>query len=282
MRFPFAPIVFCALLAMAGAATAASTFLPPVGQTARYRFSDTVIGGKGTKTLSGTLTVLSVSEDRVQLSIAIDGKAQRTFDLRVDATGALDAERETAAAVPATDSHVDRQAQPGAAEQALILQLSLASRVGAHPVADVASFPVLLDIPWAREPVNPMLEIRRTGPDAFAGEAKDTTTINPPGRNREHIVRDRAISVGVGILASQIGGNGVGRVVGPVVTLTTLLIASHNHSGQPQPADVSLHVTGRLGGGRLQAISCDEEYIVHPGKHAQTFGDRWSLTAVNA
>ncbi len=278
--FRFAPIVICALVAMADAATAASTFLPPVGQTARYRFSDTVIGGKGTKTLSGTLTLLSVTEDRAQLSIAIDGKAPRTFNLHVDATGALDAEKGISAAVSPTDSRAGGQALPGVAEQALILQLSLASRAGAHP-ADVESFPVLLDIPWARAPVNPILKIRPTGPDAFAGDAEDTTTINPPGRNREHILRNRAIAVGVGIVASQIDG-GVGRVVGPVVTLTTLLIASRTHSGDPQPADVSLHITGQLAGGRLQTISCDEEYVVHPGKHAHTFGDRWSLTAVSA
>jgi hypothetical protein len=170
--FRFAPIVICALVAMADAATAASTFLPPVGQTARYRFSDTVIGGKGTKTLSGSLTLLSVTEDRAQLSIAIDGKAPRTFNLHVDATGALDAEKGISAAVSPTDSRAGGQALPGVAEQALILQLSLASRAGAHP-ADVESFPVLLDIPWAgrrstpysrsgRPARTPLRETRRT------------------------------------------------------------------------------------------------------------------------
>jgi len=153
-------------------------------------------------------------------------------------------------------------------------QLSLAARVGEYPGEEM-SFPVLLDVPWASSPVNPILYVKPTAPDAFVATAEDTTSINPPQPVRPQILRSVAIGMGAGALAGAIGGT-AGRFVGPIVTVVS--IATRPHSG-PQSADVTLHLKGQLANGRLRTLSCNREYTVHANKHPRTFNDQWSLVA---
>jgi hypothetical protein len=228
----------------------------------RYRFSDTVVTPKESKSEAGTLTLTAVTAHEINATVAIDNKPPRNFALHVDQAGAL--------------STTSRSA-PSTAEQALLLRLSLAAQIGAHP-GEETSIPVLLNVPWARGPVNPTLSIKSTSPDAFVGEASDTTTTNPPQNARPHILRSVAISAGAGILAGQIGGT-AGSVIRPVVTVGSILIATRSRSG-PQPTDVTLHITGQLADGRMQRLSGNQEYSMPAKEHSRISSENWQFLAV--
>jgi hypothetical protein len=182
------------------------------------------------------LNLTAVTAHQIKATVAIDNKAPRTFALHVDQTGAL----HPAAGLdpPSSTSRRNGQSTPSAAEQVFLLRLSVASQIGAHPSEDV-SIPVLLNVPWASGPVNPTLYVKSTAPGAFTADASDTTTINPPQNARSHILRSVAISTGVGIAAGEIGGT-TGRIIRPIVTVSSILIATRSHSG-PQPTDVDGH-----------------------------------------
>lgn len=272
---PLAAFLSCAMAAAAADAPP-SAFLPSIGQTTHYRFSDTLKTPSGTKSLSGTLILTRLASDEVQVTIATEGKGARKFDLHVDETGALrqSTGSESVAQADNVKPPNGRRSEPSLAEQELIRRFSLVARIGAHPGEEV-SFPVVLDVPWASGPVDPLLAVTPDTPDTFTAEASQETTINPPSKGRQHILRSVLISVGVGVAASQIGGT-VGRVVGPVVSIGSLIIASRTHSGA-QPTDVKLHITGKVADSRLQEVSGVQEYAVHAGKHSRTFSDTWSL-----
>lgn len=238
-----------------------SAFLPPIGQIAHYRFTDTLTTPKESKSEAGTLTLTAVTAHEIKATVAIDNKSPRDFALHVDQAGALS---------------TTPQSAPSAAERALLLRLSLAAQIGAHPGEEM-SIPVLLNVPWASGPVNPTLYVKSTAPDAFVGDASDTTTINPPQNARPHILRSVAISAGVGILAGQIGGT-AGSVIRPIVTVGSILIATRSRSG-PQPTDVTLHITGQLADGRLQRLSGNQEYSVPRKEHSRTFSEKWQFLA---
>jgi hypothetical protein len=66
-----------------------SAFLPPVGQSVHYRYSGTVMAPKGPKSEAGRLTLTSVAGNKLQLTMAGDGKGSRNLEFQVDETGAL-------------------------------------------------------------------------------------------------------------------------------------------------------------------------------------------------
>lgn len=254
-----------------------SAFMPAAGQTARYQFSDTLTTPKKSTTEDGTMTVTRVAGNEVRVTIAIDDKAPRSFDFHLDSTGELlSASKRSTDLRASTKPRSKGQSTPGLDEQALILRLSIAAHIGSR-AGDETSLPVLLDIPWASSPVNPVLSIKSTAPGAFAGDASDTTTINPPQTGQPHILRPVLISAGVGAAAGAIGGT-AGRLVGPAFTVGSLRMATHNRPG-PLPTDVKLHVSGQVADGRLRTLSGDQEYVVQVKKHPRTFSDKWSLVA---
>jgi hypothetical protein len=253
-----------------------SAFLPPVGQIVHYRFTDTLTTPKESKSETGTLTLTAVTAHEIKATVALDNKAPRNFALHVDQTGALQPSPGLDPPSPSSTPRRNGQSTPSTAEQAFLLRLSVASQIGAHPGEDV-SIPVLLNVPWASGPVNPTLYVKSTAPDAFTGDASDTTTINPPQNARPHILRSVAISTGVGIAAGEIGGT-TGRIIRPLVTVSSILIATRSHSG-PQPTDVTLHITGQLSRGRLQTLSGKQEYTVAAKEHSRVFSDQWQLVA---
>jgi hypothetical protein len=257
-----------------GALPPTSAFLPPVGQSVHYRFSDTLTTPKESKNEVGTLTLTAVNDSEIKATLTIDNKAPRNFSLHVDETGALRPAAEPDPPSAATRHNV--QSEPGAAERALLLRLSLAAQIGAHPGEDM-SIPVLLNVPWASGPVDPTLNIKSTSSDAFTGDASDTTTINPPQNRQPHILRSVAISAGAGIAAGEIGGT-TGRIIRPIVAVSSILIATRSHSG-PQSADVSLHISGQLSAGRLQRLSGNQEYTIAQKEHSRIFSDQWQLIA---
>jgi hypothetical protein len=265
-----------------GAAVAAhpdlpSAFLPQAGRTVRYQFSDTLTTPKESKSQAGTLTLTAVAGNEIKAAITIDGKATRNLDFHVDETGVL---RPASRPDPDESSSAKLRnsggSEPSAAEQALMLRLSIAARIGANP-GEETSFPVVLNVPWANSPVNPILYVKSTAPDVFVADAEDMTSTNPPQKGQTHILRMVAISTGAGILAGEIGGT-AGRIVRPIVTVGSVAIASRTRSG-PQPTNVTLHITGQLADGRLRTISGDQEYTVAAKKQSRTFSDRWSLVA---
>jgi hypothetical protein len=218
-----------------------------------------------------------VGGSEIEATVAIDNKPPRSFSLHVDQTGAL---QSTAGMDPPSAApHHNRQTAPGAAEQAFLGRLSLAAQIGARPGEEM-SIPVLLNVPWASGPVNPTLYVKPTAPDAFTGDASDTTTINPPQSGRPHILRSVAISAGVGVLAGQIGGT-AGSVIRPIVTVGSILIAARSRSG-PQPTDVSLHITGQLANGHLQRISGNQESSVAQKERSRISREQWQLLAQSA
>jgi len=279
--FPLVPISACALLVTAGAAVSTdpppSAFLPPVGQTVSYRYSDTVTTPKGTESEAATLTLTAVVGNDIQVTITVDGKGSRNLHLSVDETGALQpvSVPELVASLSSNQGGSDQNEQ-SAAVQALLLRLSLAARIGAHPGGDT-SFPVQLNVSWASGPVNPILFIRST-PDAFVADASDTTSINPPQQNQW---QDKLIpaGAGVGIVAAVIGGR-TGTIVGVATGAAALVLRfAHGRSG-PLPVDVTLHITGQLTESRLRMLSGDQEEVVHGKEHPRTVSsDKWSLVA---
>jgi hypothetical protein len=269
-------VLSCGVAALA-AEGPPSAFLPAPGQTTLYRFSDLLKTPNGDKSLAGTLTLTMLSPDEVRATIAMEGKESRSFELHVDETGALQLVPGSEPAAQADGAESLRKgglSEPSAAEEQLIRRLSLVARICAHPGKET-SFPVLLDVPWASGPVDPLLSVQMTAPETFIADANEATTINPPSKGRPHILRSVLISVGIGVAASQIGGI-PGRVVGPVVSIGSLVIASRARAGA-LPTDVRLHSAGSFSEGRLQTISGTQEYAVHAGKHSRTFSDTWSL-----
>jgi hypothetical protein len=275
------PACLCALSASAASAIVTeplpSVLLPPVGQTVQYRFSDSVTTSKGMRTLGGTLTLRTVAEDQIHATVAIDGKESRDFDFHLDDTGALRPATSPDSVLSSSGKPRNkRQNEPAPSEQALRFQLLLAARVCARPV-EGASFPVLLDVPWARGPVNPTLRVQSTGPGTFTADAEDATEINPPHNGRPHIVRTLATSIGIGIVATEVGGT-AGRIIGPTFTAGSLLYATQ-HRPAPLPIEVTLHFDGQMADGRLKTLSADQRYTVQVQKHTRTISDKWTLTA---
>lgn len=216
----------------------------------------------------------AVTGNEIKATVATDSKEPRIFFLRVDQTGALRPtdELDSPSAAPRHNGH----SSPSAAEQALLFRLSLAAQIGAHPGEEM-SIPVLLDVPWASGPVNPILNVKSTAPDAFIGDASDTTTTNPPQNSRPHLLRSVGISTGASIAAGEIGGT-TGRIIRPIVTVGSILIATRSRSG-PQPTDVTLHIAGQLADGRLQRLSGNQEFAVAQKEHSRIVSDKWQLIA---
>lgn len=259
----------------AGELARPSAFLPQAGQTLHYRFSDTFTTPKESKNETGTLTLTAVSKNEITAMVAVDNKAPRNLALQVDRTGALQPADESDPSSAKTRHN--GQSEPSASEQALLFRLSLAARIGAD-AGEEAPIPVLLNVPWARGPVNPTLYFKSTASGEFTAEASDTTSINPPQTGRPHILRSVAISTGAGILAGEIGGT-TGKVIRPMVTAGSIFIASRHARFGPQPTEVTLHITGQLSDGRLQRLSASQEYTVVAQKQHRSFSDQWQIVA---
>jgi hypothetical protein len=262
--FSLVILLGCALPAADGRAnskipSSPSAFLPPVGQTAHYRYADTVTSAKQTKNEAAMVTIQSVTENQVHVTIAVDGQESRNLDLSVDLTGAL-------------------QPTSGATEQTLARQefltrLSLAARIGTNPRV-ATTFPVLLNIPWASGPVNPLVRVQPTEADGLVANASAATTVNPPPQTQHlHFL----LAPGVGLTGALIGGT-TGRVVALSGLVTSTVIARHS-SPRPERTNVTLHVTGHLANGRLQMLSGDQENTVHARRQTHTFSDKWSFVA---
>ena len=257
-----------------------SAFLPPVGQTVQYRYTDTLTPSKkNQKPMSGTatLSITAISPTEYHTRIGVGGKAPYTLTLHLDAAGALqpDSGLESVQLLPGKQKGDDEKTQRAAA-QALVDRLSLAVQMQAHPEAGT-SFPVQLDIPGASVPLNPVLYIKTAGQDSFTADANDTTSITPPQKKRRRFIG----LFGLGILGGVLGGT-PGRIVGLSVsaaTAITLIASSHRHS-KPIPADVSLHVTSVIANDRIQKLSGEQQLVVHAKKGSYTLGDAWSFVAL--
>ena len=271
-------ICACSLVATAAAAststpTQTSAFLPAVGQSVHYRYSDTVTTPKGSKSGAATLTIKTITENEVEVTIAVDGEGSRSLEFHVDETGTLQPASAPEPAGSSSRKHGARDAgEEKNAAQALLSRLSIAARIGAKPGTEM-SFPIQLNVPWASGPVNPILHVTSTAPNALAGDASDTTSINPPQKQHRHAL----LPVGLGLLGGAVGGT-TGRIAGVAGTGATAVAMNRGRSG-PVPAEVKLRVTGQLADGRLRTLSGDQEIEAHAGKHSNTFGDKWSLVA---
>lgn len=255
--FSLIVLLGCALPATDGSATSldassSSAFLPQVGQSAHYRYVDTVTTPMQTKSEAVMLTIKSVTENQVRVTIDADGQEPRNLDLSKDLSGALQ---------PTSDQ----------GEQELVSRLSLVARIGTNPRV-ATSFPVLLNVPWASGPVNPMVSIQPTEPDGFVANANAATTVNPPQpQQRLHVL----LAPGIGLTGALIGGT-AGRVIAISGLVRTVVVANHNVS-KPIQTEVKLHITGHLANGRLQALYGDQENSVHAKNRNGTLSDRWSL-----
>jgi hypothetical protein len=262
----------------AGAATpaASSAFLPMIGQSAQYEYSDTLTTPKGTTRLTATMTLTSDTARNIRASIAINGKESRSLDFLVDDVGAL---HPTSAPELAPESryrrHRSKQSQQAAAVQEFVSRISLASRIVAHP-AEETSFPVKTTVPGTTCPLNQTLVLKPTQPEALVADANDTTSISSPQANRR-LLMPLGLGIGAGFIGGAIGGT-PGRIAGISISATSLVVnlARTRHAG-PFPADVSLHVDGKLADGRLQSLSGDQEVVVHTGKSQHTIDEKWSL-----
>lgn len=260
------------------ATSADSAFLPAIGQTAYYRYAETLTSPKGSKDIAATLALQRLSSASVQITIAVDGKGSRTLNFRVDQNGALQRTTPIAASA-APDSSAKKAGSSGESEQqrvmaqALLLRLSMVSRLGAHP-GESTSFPVEISVPWAEGPVNPVLSVKSKDHDAFVAEANDSTSINPPQKHqRPHIL----LPLAAGFAGGAIGGV-AGSAVGVAGAATPAVMASRG-GAKPLPVDIALHVMGQLANGHLQTISGDQEEVVHSGKQTHTISEKWSLIA---
>jgi hypothetical protein len=257
------------------AAAPASTFLPAIGQSEQYRYLDTVATRRTSTTVSGRLTLTSVTAQKVQATITVDSNEPRSVDFSVDDTGSL---LPLSIAEPETKSGNKRrrsdQEQRTIAAQALLTRLSLASRIGAHPGEEI-SFPVKLNLAGVSCPLNPTLVIK-TEQETLAGEAKDTTSINPPRANQK-VFLPLGLGIGAGFIGGAIGGT-PGKIAGISISATSFVvgIVRARHS-RPLPADVNLHIDGKLAGGRLLSLFGDQEVIMHSGKHTVTISEKWSI-----
>jgi hypothetical protein len=237
----------------------ASAFLPPVGHTAHYRYLDTVTGPKQTKNQAAMVTIASVTEGQVRVTVAVDGQESSNLDLSVDANGALQRTSGPPEQTPAT--------------QEFLTRLSLAARIGANPRVATA-FPVLLNIPWASGPVNPLIRVQPTEADGLVATASAATTVNSPSQ-KQHL--HFLVAPGVGLAGALIGGT-TGRVVALSGLVTSTIVARRSSPG-PERTNVTLHVTGHLANGRLQSLSGDQENSVHARRHTDIFSDKWSFIA---
>jgi hypothetical protein len=257
-------VSFFSLIVLLGCAnstipSSSSAFLPPVGQTAHYRYADTVTSARQTKNEAAMVTIQSVTEDQVHVTIAVDGQESRNLDFRVDLNGALQ---------PASGA-----TEQTPARQELLTRLSLAARIGTNPRVET-SFPVVLNVPWASGPVTPLVRVQPTESDGLVATASAATTVNPPPQKRR---LDFLLAPGVGLTGALIGGT-TGRVVALSGLVTSTVIGRHS-SPSPERTNVTLHVTGHLVNGRLQTLSGDQENTVHARRQTNTFSDKWSLVA---
>jgi hypothetical protein len=254
-----------------------SAFLPMIGQTAQYEYFDTVTTQKGNRTFTATLTLKSVTAKEIQATIEINGKESRRLDFYVDDTGTL---QPTSMPEPETNStskrHGSEPSEQAAAVHAFVSRISLASRIGAQPTQET-SFRVRITVPGASCALNPTLMLKPTQPDALVADADDTTSVSSPQKRR--LFMPLGLGIGAGFIGGAIGGT-PGRIVGISISATSLIVTllRAGHSNPVLPADVSLHIDGKLTNSRLQALSGDQEVIVH-GKHRRTISDKWSLVA---
>jgi hypothetical protein len=254
-----------------------SAFLPAVGQSTQYEYSDTVTTPQGSRRFRATLTLTSITAQKIQASIAINGKQTHSVDFYLDETGMLQPVSMSEPEVkPTSKRRNSPQNERAAAVQAFVSRISLASRLGARPGQET-SFQVKLVVPGASCPLHPTLVLRPSQPATLVADANDTTSVNSPQGNRR-LFMPLGLGIGAGFIGGAIGGT-PGRIIGISISTTSLLVslARSRHSG-PSPADVSLHIDGRLADGRLQALSGDQEVIVH-GKQTRTVSDKWSLLA---
>ena len=259
-----------------GTATpASSAFLPTIGQSTQYEYSDTLTTPKGIRRFTATLTLTSDTASNIRASIAINGKESRSLDFLVDDTGAI---VPTSVPRPAAESGSRRnrkQSEQAAAVQAFVSRISLASRIVTHSAGE-ASFPVKISVPGASCPLNKTLVFKPTQPEALVADANDTTSISSPQANRG-LLMPLGLGIGGGFIGGAIGGT-PGRIVGISIGATSLVVnlARTRHAG-PFPADVSLHIDGQLADGWLQTLSGDQEVVVHAGKSTHTIDEKWSL-----
>jgi hypothetical protein len=260
---------------------ASSAFLPMMGQSTQYKYSDTLTTQKKTRRFTATLTLTWVTVKEIRASIAINGQEPRTLDFYVDETGALQLMSMLEADSKSTNKRrsPDRKEQADAL-QALVSRVALASRVPRHQTQET-TFRVRITIPGASCPLNPTLVLKPTQPEELVADASDTTSVNSPKANR-HLFMPLGLGIGAGFIGGAIGGT-PGRIVGISISATSLLVTllRAGHSNPLLPADVSLHIDGKLADSRLQTLSGDQEVIVH-GKRARTISDKWSLVAGTA
>ena len=255
-----------------------SPFLPAVGQTAYYRYLDTVTTPDGTRGEAATLTLTTVSESQIHVTIAVDGQALRSLDFRLDPIGGFQPVcTPEAFSVPSGAEDREDRGERRAAAQTLIFRLSLAAHIRMAQGADV-SFPVQLTVPGATGPANPILSVKASEPDAFVADTNATMSVTLPEKKRGQ--RLPLLLGGAGLVAGAVSGK-AGRIValvGAGGALVSNLAARRPPPQKSAPVDVNLHVTGQFADGRLRILSGDQESVVHAGKHIRTLSDKWSLT----
>lgn len=264
------------------AAQAQSGFLPAVGETVRYRYTDTNTRLKRTHSSAATLTLTAITGNKIRVEVGIDGGSRRAFQFRVDQDGLLELiSAPDPTAFGSTKSPSSGQAEDVTIAPALLLRLGVVSRICIH-LNEETSFSALLYAPWANAPMIPILSVTPNGPNAFVADAHDTTLINSPltkSQIGKSMLVYRLISIGVGAGVGAIGGP-VGAGVGAALGVTISIIQFHNRP-KPVPTDVTLHMSGRVIDGHLQAVSGDEEYVSHVKRRTRTASDQWSLVTVD-
>jgi hypothetical protein len=257
---------------------ASSAFLPRMGQSTRYEYSDTLTTQKKTRRFTAALTLASLTAKQIRASIAINGKESRTVDFYVDDTGMLqpmslpEPERQST-----NKRHSRDQSEEADALRAFTSRVALASRIAAQPTQET-SFRVKLTVLGASCPLNPTLVLKPVQPEMFVADVNDTTSVSAPQANRRVFI-PLGLGIGAGFIGGAIGGT-PGRLIGVSISATALVVTvlrSH-HSG-PLPTDVSLHIDGEMADRRIQRLSGDQEVIVHARKHTQTISDKWSFVA---
>jgi hypothetical protein len=259
---------------------ASSAFLPMIGQTAQYEYSDALMAQKKTRRFAATLTLTSFTAKEIRASIAIKGQESRSLDFYVDDTGALLPVSLLEADSKSTNKRRNSR-QRGQADslQAFISRVALASRIGMQP-AQETSFLVKITVPGASCPLNPTLVLKATQPEELVADASDTTSVSSTKANR-HLFMPLGLGIGAGFIGGAIGGT-PGRIVGISISATSLVITLlRSHRSDSLPADVDLHIDGKLADSRLQTLSGDQEVIVH-GKRPRTISDKWRLVAGSA
>jgi hypothetical protein len=259
------------------APAASSAFLPMMGQSAQYEYSDTLTTQKKTRRFTATLTLASVTPKEIRATIAIEGKEPRNLDFYVDDTGTL---QPMSVPEPEPNStsrrHGSEQSEQADTLRAFVSRVALASRIAAQPTQET-SFRVKIAVPGASCPLNPTLVLKPAQPETLVADANDTTSVSSPEKRR--IFMPLGLGIGAGFIGGAIGGT-PGRIVGISISATSLIVTllRAGHSHPTLPADVTLHIDGKLANSRLQALSGDQEVIVH-GTHTRTISDKWSLVA---